>query len=102
MELVDIDSLDLQRPQRILKLLAYIFCRPQLISLEMTSELMPELGGHNPIISLTPDSLSDQLFREMVAIAFGGVNQIDTEFLCQTEITENSVSGIHACVLSVG
>lgn len=48
----------------------------------MGMELMPELGGDDPVFPLVPSQeIADKGFRQVVAVAFGGIDQVDAELL---------------------
>jgi hypothetical protein len=40
-------------------------------------EFVPELGGDDPMIPIAMNGSADELFRQMIAITLGGVDQVD-------------------------
>ena len=80
MELVEVNGLDAQRPQRGLKLLANVRGGESLGAVQELVEVMAELGGDEPARAVVAaEIIADQAFGKVVAIAFGGVNEVDAE-----------------------
>src|ERR1039457_3515668 len=77
MELIEVDPLDAQRLERGLKLLANSRDGEVLGAVEEPVEVMAELGGHKPKRAVvTAEIIADQAFGKVVAVAFGGVDQV--------------------------
>ncbi len=81
MELVQVDGVRAQRVQRVLKLLAHLVRRPDLIALETPIEAVAELGGDDPVLPVVADGTPDHLFREVIAVAFRRVDQVDAQIV---------------------
>src|ERR1022692_3226096 len=78
MELIEVNPLDAQRLERRLKLLADARGGEVLGSVEKAVEVMAELGGNEPERAVVAaEVIADQAFGEVIAVAFGGVDQID-------------------------
>ena len=81
MELVEVNRLDAQRPQRGLKLLADTRRREIQGSVQEAVEVVAKLCGHNPAGTVVAaEVVADQALGKVVPIAFGGVYEIDAKF----------------------
>ena len=81
MELVEVNRLDPQRPQRSLKLTPHARRGELIRPVQEPVEAMAELGRHDPPRPvMAAEVIADQALREVVAIAFRSVNEIDPEF----------------------
>ena len=54
--------------------------RPQLVPLEVAGVPVAELGGDVPLVAAALDGLADEPFGDVVAVALGGVEEVDAEF----------------------
>src|ERR1039458_8755051 len=89
MELIEVDPLDAQRLERGLKLLADSRGGEVLGAIEEAIEVMAELGGHEPERAvMAAEVVSDQALGKVVAVALGGVDQVDAEI---ARLIENGV-----------
>ena len=52
---------------------------------EEVMELVTEFGGDDPVFTIVVDGFADEFFREMIAIAFSGVDEIDTTVFGRSE-----------------
>ncbi len=48
-------------------------------ALEVAVKLMAKLGGKHPLLALPAQVLADQRFGVVIAVAFGGIDQIDAQ-----------------------
>src|ERR1035441_1592114 len=81
MELIEVDPLEAQRLERGLKLLANSRNGEVVGAVEEPVEVMAELGGHKPKPAIVAaEVIADQAFGKVVAVAFGGVDQVNAEF----------------------
>src|ERR1035441_7217758 len=89
MELIEVDPLDAQRLERGLKLLANSRGGEVVGAVEEPVKVMAELGGHKPKRAVvTAEIIADQAFGKVVAVAFGGVDQVNAEF---ARLIENGI-----------
>ena len=63
MELIKIDVIGLQSPQRILKLLLDLVGLEKIFPFEVRLEFVTELGSNNPLLAPALDGMADQLLR---------------------------------------
>src|ERR1035437_2241279 len=81
MELIEVNRLDAQRPQRRLKLLANVRRSETFGPVQELIEAMAELGGDDPLRAVVPaEVIADQAFGKVVAIALSGIDEVDAEF----------------------
>src|ERR1039458_1073191 len=89
MELIEVDPLNAQRLERGLKLLANARGGKVLGAIEEAIEVMAELGGHEPERAVVAaEVIADQALGKVVAVALGGVDQVDAEI---ARLIENGV-----------
>src|SRR5215510_7010290 len=77
MELVEIDAVGSEVRERTIELLDHLAGRPAGPSIEKAVVLVPELGRDHPLAALAADRAADERFREPVAVALGGVDEVD-------------------------
>jgi hypothetical protein len=53
--------------------------RPPALLEGLGVELVAELGGHQPVLPVVADGGADERLGQVVAVAFGGVDQVDAE-----------------------
>jgi len=54
-----------------------LLCREVEVTVEGFVEVMPKLGGHDPLVPLSGHGLPQEFFGQMIAVALRGVKQID-------------------------
>jgi len=92
MLLINVDVVGPKRPQRPFQLGDHLLgCPviaadgnwwPVVLLHGLGVELVAELGGDHPVVSLLADRLADERFGQVVAVALGGVHQVDTQVSC--------------------
>src|ERR1035437_1507513 len=80
MELIEINGLDTQSPQRRLKLFANIGRREAFGPVQELIEAVAELGGDDPLRAVVPAQvITDQALGKVVPVALSGVDEVDAE-----------------------
>ena len=81
MELVEVNGLHAQRAKRSFELLAHIRGGEVFGAVHELFEVMAELGGDDPARAVVAaEVIADQALGEVVAVAFGGVDEVDAQF----------------------
>lgn len=76
---MQVDVVGPQRFQRVFQLQEHILGLARFRAIERLVKLVTELAGHDPLVALAFDRLSNKRFRRVVAIALGGVDQVDAK-----------------------
>src|SRR5580692_2103892 len=80
MKLKEIDPLDAQCLERGVQLTADVGAGKSVVAVHEGIEVVAEFGGDDPAGTVAPcQIIADELFGCVIAVAFGGVNQIDAE-----------------------
>src|SRR4051812_18739880 len=85
MELIQIDIIRLERLQRFIKLPEHIVRLVMDRSIHEGVKVMAEFRGNDPFFAVAPNRLPDQALRGVIAIALGGVDQVDAEVAAAVE-----------------
>ena len=79
-ELIKVNGIHPQRPQRRFELPARAGWREVLRPVQELVEVMAELGGDDPPRAVPPaEVIADQPLRQVVPVTFGGVNEVDPQ-----------------------
>jgi hypothetical protein len=81
MELVEIHMVRPERPKGVLQLLPDVLRTEQAVPFEKPSELVTELRCNDPVVPFAVDSFAHQDFRQVIAVAFGRVYEVDAAVL---------------------
>ena len=81
MKLVEVDHLEAQRLERGFNLLENA-CRGEVLSaVQEAVEVVAELGRDEPVRTVVAaEVIADQPLGEVIAVAFGGVDEVDADF----------------------